>query len=379
LEENVAKIVAVDDDPAGQRLIKYMLSSAGHEIVTASNGIQGLQLVNNQLPELVILDVMLPGIDGFEVCRRIRTGASTKKIPVIMVSGKTQASDRETAVKMGANEYLVKPVERQKLIEVVSDLLSVKEASVTQKANVIAFIGARGGAGTSTVSLNVTAALVNQGKSSLLVDMTPVYSPVGELLGLRADSSIAGLFKNASGTLDGEKVRGAIEKHRSGISLLWAETTPDEAAGYTPANVKALFRELRETSEFIITDIPASPSENSIAALMLADFVMLVAGAGRESLLRIDNAAARLAKFGISREKIMLVLVDKTEDTLNDDLLNKTTINGLTIAGKVRYCAAECVQAEEQGIPVVISAPDSIISKDIQQLTSTIIQMVIQS
>ncbi len=370
----MAKIVAVDDDPAGQRLMKLILSAAGHEVSAASNGIQGVQMVTQQVPELVILDVMLPGIDGFEVCRRLRAGVSTKNIPIIMLSGKTQASDRETALRMGANEYLVKPVDRQILIKTVSSLLEAKTEPVISKGRLLAFIGARGGMGTSTVSTNVAVALQKSGKPTLLIDMNPSYSSLGEMIGLDAENSIAVIFQGTRGTISKDKLNSLFVRHESGLKLLWGETYPAESDVYNPGEVKALVGELRESADFIVADIPASPTDNSIAVLTSADSVMLVTGANKEALDKLENSASRLVRFGIKPEKIRLIAIDKTGNGIDESVKSGESYGGYKIIGVLHHCGEECSKAEAEGIPVVLSAPDSAIAGDIDKLMSTIIQ-----
>lgn len=372
----MAKILIVDDDPAGQRLIKYMLTSEKHEVIAASNGIQGLQLTSQQSPDLVILDVMLPGLDGFEVCRRLRTGAKTSGMPIIMLSGKTQASDRDTGIKMGANEYFIKPVDRQQLVATVNRLLNESLQGKKQKqARILTFIGARGGAGTSTVTTNVSVALEKTGHSTILVDMNPSYSALAEMIGLNAERSITGLFKGAPGAIDAGELKSLLIQHSSGVKLLWAESYPDESDIYNTTHVKLLFDKLNSLADFIIVDISASPSENAITTLNLADSVILVTGAGKESLEKIGTSITRLTRFGINQDKMILLIVDKTGTGSNSDLISKDVIGGIPVFGVIHFCENECSAAEAESIPVILNAPASQIAEDIKSLASRIAQV----
>ena len=96
-------------------------------MTTASNGMTGMRLAKEDKPDLLILDVMLPGIDGFEICSRLRNEPQTAKLPIIMLSAKGQEADRTTGLNVGANEYLTKPVDRAVLLEKITSLL-VKES-----------------------------------------------------------------------------------------------------------------------------------------------------------------------------------------------------------------------------------------------------------
>jgi DNA-binding response OmpR family regulator len=119
-----AKILVTEDDPSFQRYLQHILEREGYEVVTASNGLAGLRKAKDENPALLILDVMLPGLDGFEVCHRLRDDPATAKIPVIMLSAKGQDSDKTTALNVGANEFYSKPVDRVFLLERIKALLS---------------------------------------------------------------------------------------------------------------------------------------------------------------------------------------------------------------------------------------------------------------
>lgn len=360
------KILVVDDDPAGQRLIKYMLTPEGYDVITASNGILGLQMATQQSPDLVLLDIMLPGIDGFEVCRRLREGSNTADISIVMLSGKAQETDRDTGLKMGADAYLIKPVDRQELIDTVSKLVNEKNQVAKQRqGKIITLIGARGGVGTSTITTNVSVALAGKGYSTLLVDLSPSFSILADTLGLTVEQSAAGLFKGTGGVISSGTIKELIVDHPSGVKLLWADVFPEEYGSINRENIDTLLQETGNLSDFVIVDVPASPSDHAVAALTAADTVILVAGAARESLERIDTSVSRLSRFGINSEKIRLVLVDRSGNT-NDRSISSA--GGLPVLGFIHYCDNECAEAEAKNTPVILNAPLSKIAEDIYKI-----------
>ena len=122
-------VLVIDDDPGMQRFLKEALESEGYEVTTASNGMQGLFRAQQDEPDLAILDVMLPGLDGFEVCHRLRADPRTSHLPVMMLTGKERVIDRETGEKVGANKFLSKPVELDVLLSTVESLVQSKSRS----------------------------------------------------------------------------------------------------------------------------------------------------------------------------------------------------------------------------------------------------------
>ena len=111
----MAKIIVVDDDLAIQTLIKINLEMQNHQVLTASDGVEGYALVQQELPDLVILDVMMPNADGFTVCQRIRKNPATEHIPVLMLTALGVVEDKVKGCDVGADDYLVKPFELPEL------------------------------------------------------------------------------------------------------------------------------------------------------------------------------------------------------------------------------------------------------------------------
>ncbi len=119
----MAKIVAVDDDVAILELVKINLEIQGHEVHTANEGVTGFALVQQELPQLAILDVMMPGVDGYTVCQRIRKNEDTKDIPVLMLTALGVIDDKVKGFDVGADDYLTKPFEIPELLVRVRALL----------------------------------------------------------------------------------------------------------------------------------------------------------------------------------------------------------------------------------------------------------------
>lgn len=118
------KILIIEDDRSAARLAQYTLMQGGYDVTLAYDGFEGLSKAITQTPDLVILDIMLPGIDGYEVCSRLRERAETASLPVLMMSAKAREEDKEMGLRAGANDYLPKPVEPSVMLERVTSLLS---------------------------------------------------------------------------------------------------------------------------------------------------------------------------------------------------------------------------------------------------------------
>jgi DNA-binding response OmpR family regulator len=123
----VPKLLIVDDEPFTVEMLESFLQINGYETVGAFNGEDGLVLVSVEQPEAVILDLMLPDLEGFEVCQRIRRHPESANLPVLIVSARTDADARERAAAAGANGYLVKPVNFPLLLAELKRLLALTQ------------------------------------------------------------------------------------------------------------------------------------------------------------------------------------------------------------------------------------------------------------
>ena len=121
-----ARVLVVDDILSNVKLLEAKLAAEYFEVITAYNGEQALARVASDAPDIILLDVMMPGMDGFEVCRRIKSNAKTTHIPVVMVTALDQPSDRVTGLDAGADDFLTKPVDDMSLFARVRSLVRLK-------------------------------------------------------------------------------------------------------------------------------------------------------------------------------------------------------------------------------------------------------------
>ena len=118
-----ATILVVDDDPVIQKLLSVNFELEGYRVITAGDGVEGLEAVSADAPDIVLLDVMMPRMDGLEVCRRLKGDPGTASIPVILLSAKAQATDVSGGLDAGADDYVTKPFDPLELLDRVAGLI----------------------------------------------------------------------------------------------------------------------------------------------------------------------------------------------------------------------------------------------------------------
>lgn len=116
-------VLVVDDEPMARTLLRLMLVRAGFDVVEAEDGFDALEKLKNSSPDVMILDVMMPGIDGFSVCKAVRGDSMTAELPIIMLSAKTDLESVNKGLRVGADKYLTKPISPEELTRQVRDVL----------------------------------------------------------------------------------------------------------------------------------------------------------------------------------------------------------------------------------------------------------------
>jgi len=121
------RILVVDDEIYIVHILEFSLTMEGYSILTASDGEEALRVIDSERPDLVVLDIMMPKLDGYEVCRRLRQDEQFCDLPVILLSAKGRPIDREAGLQAGADDYITKPFSPRKLLEKIRELLERKE------------------------------------------------------------------------------------------------------------------------------------------------------------------------------------------------------------------------------------------------------------
>lgn len=127
-------VLVVEDDEDILELLTFNLEAAGYQTASATDGYEGLQLARRKSPDLIVLDIMMPGMDGFEVCKELKRKSETADIPVIMLTARTEEVDRIVGLELGADDYVVKPFSPREIILRIKAVLKRSGAESTEKS-----------------------------------------------------------------------------------------------------------------------------------------------------------------------------------------------------------------------------------------------------
>lgn len=135
------KILIIDDEQHIIELLRYNLETNGYEVIEAKDGLEGIEKAKKELPDLILLDLMLPVIDGIEVCRKLRVSDETKSIPIIMLTAKSDEMDKIIGLEIGADDYVTKPFSVRELIARIKAVMRRNKEVTEQKSKEVIYIG----------------------------------------------------------------------------------------------------------------------------------------------------------------------------------------------------------------------------------------------
>jgi len=379
------KILIIDDDVDTLRLVGLMLQRQGYQIVAASNGAQGLAKAFEERPDLILLDVMMPDMDGFEVTRRLRKNPATATVPILMFTAKTQLDDKVTGFEVGADDYLTKPTHPTELQAHVKALLArsvPKEASeVVAESHehhgyVIGVLSARGGLGVSSLASNLAAAIYTRTQSDvILAELTPGQGTLGGDLGVPGQKGLTEILQGSVVEVTREKVQSCLVTHNSGIKLLLASENPrDVTLTSQVKNYEALIVRLSTLARFVILDLGTGlPAFVQKTLPLCTERIVVVEGVPssiQHSKLLIDE----IADMKIERTSINVVLNNRLRSEAQmpwakvQEQLNHSIAITLTPAPEL------FLQAIRMQAPVVISQPTNITSQQFLKLADAILE-----
>jgi len=121
------KVLVVDDEVNITQILEFSIGAEGFEVISAQNGEEAIEKARREQPDLIILDIMMPKIDGYEACRILKANPLTKNIPVVLLTAKGRDIDKRLGMEVGATDYIVKPFSPNKLVERIHQLLSCQK------------------------------------------------------------------------------------------------------------------------------------------------------------------------------------------------------------------------------------------------------------
>lgn len=375
------KILIVDDDLDTLRLVGLMLQRQGYQISAATNGQQGLEKAFDENPDLILLDVMMPDIDGYEVTRRLRQNPSTAETPILMFTAKAQLDDKVVGFEVGVNDYLTKPTHPSELQARVKTLLtrvSAKKDSTPRSGEtgyVVGILSARGGLGTTTLAVNVAAGLMTKTKDEVIVaEMLPGQGNLALELGLEISTGLVDILSlGRVKEITDDKVREALTFHGTGLKMLLASDRPrDMHLSNQILNYEALVSKLSENARFTVLDLGQGIQPFAENVLPLCDDVLVVVEGVPNTITRTKALLEDIKSMGVNRQSINVVLNNRIR---TDEQLPSSEVQAKLdheIIGTLTPAPELFTQATRIQTPAILCQPDSLTARQINKLVGFI-------
>lgn len=372
------KILIVDDDVDSLKLIGLMLQRSGYEVTAASTGLQALAKAEAERPNLIILDVMMPDMNGLEVCRRLRANASTQDIPIIMFTAKTLIDDKVKGFEAGADDYLTKPTHPQELATRVRAMLARASArheapaaqTVARPKNPsIGVIGAKGGVGVTTVAVNLGAGMLVSGDNPIVVDFRLGAGAVGAMLGLIRTQSMSRLLTAQPSDLTQKAVENALASHASGLRVLVSSINVREAQlKFSEDQAVNIINHVRAIGKPAIFDLGSTYNGLTVRLLQEMEKILLVVEPNSLCLNMARELLRQMDEDG-SGSRVSIVVVSRAQSSLQTSWQEVESALGREIRAIISPAPELAFQALENKTPLILLQPNSVVAGQFAKLT----------
>lgn len=372
------KLLVIDDHPETVKLVSMSLRRHGYEVIGAQSGAEGIALAEETMPDLVLLDLMMPDMDGFEVCRLMRANPALKGMPIIMFTAKTQVEDKLTGFAAGADDYLSKPTRPAELtrrIEAILARFAPQEGNEAETpappapptpptGNTIAIIGTRGGVGTTTLAMNLAVALADDGHDTTLVDLDTGQGHQAIYLNQNPGQDINELV-----SLPSDKIMAALADHiRHYRKLKLLLSHPHIPPTIIPENkIAACLTALEQSSHYTVIDVGHRITNNMRPILEKASQIILCLRPERASIMSAKNLINHFNRQYATDGRIHPIMLDfgvgaslpkeAVESFLGHPLTDILFIPGQHLAGAVNA-----------GTPLIHMRPHTELARQFQQI-----------
>lgn len=364
-------ILLVDDEEQIRKLLESQLQRRGYDVAVASDGIEALRQIRSKMPDLIVTDVNMPNMNGFELTRRLRADHRTARVPIVMLSARKQADDILTGYAEGADEYIAKPIEMAVLsakIEVLIKRMKATAGEVIKLGRVLVFLHGKGGAGATTLAVNSAVALAETKmyKTGVL-DLSLEFGNVASHLNLKPQHTLADLRETQLDQLDEATFATFLAQDRSGVQICVGSSAPERAELVTVSAVQQAIERLRHGGDYLMVDTPASFTQPTLAAIDTADGACVVCGPHVASMKAGGECLAVLDKLSFPGERTLLVLNRTTQSGLETDEVSRFFNRRPDIV--VPFTPA-FDDAADRGRPIVVLHPDNASSKQLRDLAA---------
>jgi CheY-like chemotaxis protein/CO dehydrogenase nickel-insertion accessory protein CooC1 len=361
-----------------------MLQKQGYQIIAAANGEQGLAQAEAVNPDLILLDVMMPEMDGYEVAKRLRVNALTANTPILMFTAKTQLDDKVSGFEAGADDYLTKPTHPTELSAHIKALLARsskgKVSSSTQAAELrsltIGVVAPQGGQGVTTVTVNLGDAIRVATKGDVIVaELRPGMGTLGPDMGDPNPMVLTDLLSANLSDMTRQKIQEKLFTHKSGLRLLFGSIqAKDGLLLKAPEMMEALVNRLSYLTPYLVLDLGAGLTSITEKLLPACNIILVLVEPVMNTVAHSKALISDLADLTGSKENIYAIVVNRirSDTQLNmaqmKEILGLTPLVAITPAPELHYSATRTKNT------AISTRPDSLTAQQYAKMAEDILE-----
>ncbi|HPH94558.1 MAG TPA: response regulator [Anaerolineaceae bacterium] len=363
-----SRILAVDDNLVNLKVIAATLAQAGFEVFTAESGPKALAKVNDIRPDLIILDVMMPEMDGYEVCRRLRANPVTARLPIVMLTANDTLEEKIKGFEAGADDYITKPFQPAELQARIKAQMrrgstaaeaAREDAAAALQGRAIGVFSLRGGVGVSSLAANLAVGLAQiWSKPVALTDLVLTAGQDALMLNLPLRNTWADLAPIPVPELDADLVHDVMTRHPSGVNLLAAPRKPEQGELINGEKVAMVMKHLKSSHHYLVMDLPHDFRETTLAGLDATDIILLVMSPELASIRAAATALEVFDTLGYPRSKVRPI-INWTFEKRGLARKDIETALKLTVDLVIPFSPEAFVNGINFGTPPIAAAPSS--------------------
>ncbi|MCP5096455.1 MAG: response regulator/pilus assembly protein [Chloroflexi bacterium] len=324
---NQGKILIIDDEFPMRYLIEHQLRRQGFDVSLAKDGPSGIQEAHIQQPDIILLDAMMPGMDGFEVCAQIRSEPEISKIPIIFLTALESKEYKSRAYALGADDYLTKPFQADELIAHISAIMRRSHRNQTgelaqEKGQVVSLFSPKGGVGTTTLAIQLGEALtIQEDRPVMLIDLDLPFGGIAPMLNLYTQNNIVKLLQLKQEHINLSVLTQHAQQHRAELLVIpapgdmFSPTANDNAD-----NLKHILDLLVNEGFQVILDLGSSLNKLTTVAMKQSSIVFVITS-GQSVANKVNNTFLEKApSIGLESRRLMPVINELHGRTNNKDI-----------------------------------------------------------
>jgi pilus assembly protein CpaE len=377
------KILIIDDDIDTLKLVGIMLERKGFEIQASTTGKKGLRTAKEEIPDLILLDVMIPDLDGYQIARDLRATPETESIPIIMFTAKSQVDDKVEGLEAGADAYITKPARPRELFAQVNSILKrapqrtpASQAAQEPEGELIGILSAKGGLGVSTLAINLAIELHNQSNQKVILsDFRPGQGTIAIDLDIQRSQTMDRLLEESGPDQIGSKIADSLLDHKSGIKTFLSSYQPKDAQFITAGDVfRKLAGELGILAPYTVLDLGPGLTPIHTEVAPECSRLLICLEPTPMNIIQTRALFQDLINLGIGEGLFVSVLINRQRSGVQLSLDQAADQLGREIDHVFSPVPELAYQASRTHVPMVERSPDSLTAEQFGKLAASLLE-----